>query len=35
MGYLDDEALEARGRALLKSGYGQYLFQLLESGGTR
>jgi glucose-1-phosphate thymidylyltransferase len=30
MGFLDDEALEARGTALLKSGYGQYLLSLLD-----
>ena len=30
MGFLDDEALRARGEALAKSGYGSYLLQLLQ-----
>lgn len=29
-GFIDDEQLAARGRALLKSGYGSYLLELLE-----
>jgi glucose-1-phosphate thymidylyltransferase len=29
-GFLSDEEFEARGTALLKSGYGQYLLRLLE-----
>ncbi len=31
-GYLDDDALRARAETLLKSGYGQYLLDLLERG---
>jgi glucose-1-phosphate thymidylyltransferase len=30
MGFIDDEALESRATALVKSGYGQYLLRLLE-----
>lgn len=30
MGFIDDAQLEARGQASLKSGYGEYLLQLLE-----
>jgi glucose-1-phosphate thymidylyltransferase len=31
MKFIDDEQLEQRGRALMKSGYGRYLLQLLET----
>ncbi len=31
-GFLSDEALEARGRSLLKSGYGEYLLRVLREG---
>ena len=30
VGYIDDDQLAARGRALLKSGYGDYLLELLD-----
>jgi len=30
MGFIDDEQLAARAHLLLKSGYGQYLLELLE-----
>ena len=30
MGFIDDEQLERRGHALLKSGYGAYLLELLD-----
>ena len=30
MGFLTDDQLRERGQALLKSGYGQYLLELLE-----
>jgi hypothetical protein len=30
MGYIDDDQLAERAHALLKSGYGSYLLQLLE-----
>jgi glucose-1-phosphate thymidylyltransferase len=30
LGFIDDAALEARGNAAVKSGYGQYLLDLLE-----
>ncbi|MGV0853173.1 glucose-1-phosphate thymidylyltransferase RfbA [Mycolicibacterium phlei] len=33
LGFIDDDALAARGRALLKSGYGAYLLDLLERSG--
>jgi len=32
MGYIDSAALEAQGRSLQKSGYGQYLLALLRDG---
>ena len=32
MGYVDDAALERLGTALAKSGYGQYLLDLLRDG---
>ena len=32
MGYIDDAALERLGAALAKSGYGQYLLDLLRDG---
>ena len=32
MGFLDDDGLRTRGEALAKSGYGDYLLQLLERG---
>ena len=32
MGYIDDEQLAALGGALLKSGYGRYLLELLDEG---
>ena len=32
MGYVDDAALERLGAALAKSGYGQYLLDLLRDG---
>ena len=32
MGFLDDAALEKRGRDLEKSGYGEYLLHLLKRG---
>ena len=32
MGWLSDDDLEQRGRALAKSGYGEYLLQLLKRG---
>jgi glucose-1-phosphate thymidylyltransferase len=31
LGFIDDEQLAQRGRELLKSGYGRYLLQLLET----
>lgn len=30
LGYIDDDQLAARARALLKSGYGAYLLELLD-----
>jgi glucose-1-phosphate thymidylyltransferase len=30
VGFIDDDQLAARGNALLKSGYGAYLLELLE-----
>jgi glucose-1-phosphate thymidylyltransferase len=30
MGFIDDDQLARRAKALLKSGYGDYLLQLLE-----
>ena len=32
MGYIDDAAFERLGAALAKSGYGQYLLDLLRDG---
>ncbi|MGY4654369.1 glucose-1-phosphate thymidylyltransferase RfbA [Mycobacterium sp. URHB0021] len=32
MGFIDDEQLAARGQKLLKSGYGDYLLQLIDRG---
>ncbi len=35
MGFLDDDELRERGEALAKSGYGEYLLDLLEADRTR
>ncbi|MGH3560008.1 MAG: glucose-1-phosphate thymidylyltransferase, partial [Mycobacterium sp.] len=32
MGFIDDDQLAQRARSLVKSGYGDYLIQLLEQG---